>query len=446
MQIDSALFLYLFFVLKSALQKKDRICTFRHSSAFSCRLSRANNVQGLHFVVMITTRFYLDCRAVGHGQPAPLRLVITKKSVRAYLPLSVSLLPTHWDARRQMVVGHPRKVALNNFIQSQKLAVVQIIFRLADAGELSGLSASKIKDKVLTELQPSDDSCSEQTPHACFKAFIEMKAGRTREIYKITLSRILAYCPHFATLVWEDVNVKWLEGFDKFLAKTSPSRNARNIHFRNIRAVFNRAIDDEVTQCYPFRKFKIKNIPTRKRSLTVEQLRTLFSLQLNAKDQRYLDAFKLSFLLIGINAVDLCRAAPAVNGRVEYERAKTHKLYSIKVEPETEALIAKYAGASRLVSFAENCKSYLSFYKHMADSLRDLGATIGVEGFSSYWARHTWATLAADLDIPDATISLALGHAGENKTTEIYIRRNQKKVDAANRRVLDFVFCDDHDH
>ena len=79
---------------------------------------------------MITTRFYLDCRAVVRGQAAPLRLVITKKSVRAFVPLSVSLLPSQWDAHRQLVVGHPRKIALNNFIQSQKLAVDSIIFRI----------------------------------------------------------------------------------------------------------------------------------------------------------------------------------------------------------------------------------------------------------------------------------------------------------------------------
>ena len=371
---------------------------------------------------------------------APLRLVVTKKSVRAYLPLSVSLLPAHWDSRRQMVICHPNKMALNNFIQSQKLAADQIIVSLSESGQLDGLSATRIKDLLMSELHPEDDCATNNTPYFCMTAFIESKSGRTREIYEATLSRIMAYCPRFSSLTWEDMTVKWLEEFDRFLSRTSPSRNARNIHFRNIRAVFNRAIDDELTHCYPFRKFKIRNTETRKRSLTVEQLRMLFSLRLKPKDQRYLDFFKLSFLLVGINTVDLCGAAPAVNGRLEYERAKTHRLYSVKIEPEAEVLISKYAGKERLVNFAEECRSYRSFYKHLADSLRELGPTIGVNGFTSYWARHTWATLAAELDIPDATISLALGHAGENRTTEVYIWRNQKKVDAANRRVLDWVF------
>lgn len=391
---------------------------------------------------MVTTRFYLDCRDCASDSPAPLKLVITKKGVRALISLNISLLPSQWDARRQIVIGHPRKQQFNALLAERKLAVDGILFRLESTGNLSGLRTCEVKQRVIAELFPESTPIAPRLTFVNhFQSFVACRTPSTQRLYNATLSRMRAYLPNKADkLTFEEMDVAWLRGFDEFLAKTSPARNARNIHFRNIRAVFNDAISEELISCYPFRKFKIKNTETRKRSLTVEQLRTLFSLRLNPKDQRYLDFFKLSFLLLGINTVDLCGAAPAVNGRVEYERAKTHRMYSVKVEPEAEALISKYVGASRLVNFAEGCKSYRSFYKHMADSLRELGSSIGVPGFSSYWARHTWATIAAELDIPDATISLALGHAGENRTTEIYILRNRNKVDEANRRVLDWVF------
>ena len=57
---------------------------------------------------------------------------------------------------------------------------------------------------------------------------------------------------------------------------------------------------------------------------------------------------------------------------------------------------------------------------------------------TTYWARHTWATIAASLDIPKETIAAALGHGG-NTVTDIYIDFDQKKVDEANRKVIDFV-------
>lgn len=56
---------------------------------------------------------------------------------------------------------------------------------------------------------------------------------------------------------------------------TTMKVNAYAIHLRNIRAVFNYCINEEYTTLYPFRKFKIKKEATRKRCLSVEQLRIL---------------------------------------------------------------------------------------------------------------------------------------------------------------------------
>jgi len=43
------------------------------------------------------------------------------------------------------------------------------------------------------------------------------------------------------------------------------------------------------------------------------------------------------------------------------------------------------------------------------------------------------------LDIPKETISAALGHEIGSSTTSIYINFDQKKVDDANRKVIDFL-------
>ena len=56
-----------------------------------------------------------------------------------------------------------------------------------------------------------------------------------------------------------------------------------------------------------------------------------------------------------------------------------------------------------------------------------------------YIARHTWATVAASLDIPKETISEALGHSIGSEVTSIYINFDRKKVDEANRKVIDMV-------
>jgi integrase len=58
---------------------------------------------------------------------------------------------------------------------------------------------------------------------------------------------------------------------------------------------------------------------------------------------------------------------------------------------------------------------------------------------SSYWSRHTWATIAAEIDIPIEVISHALGHKVGSDVTAIYVKFNRMKVDEANRKVIDYV-------
>lgn len=61
---------------------------------------------------------------------------------------------------------------------------------------------------------------------------------------------------------------------------------------------------------------------------------------------------------------------------------------------------------------------------------------------SLYWARHTWATLAAEIDIPIETIARALGHSNGMNTTNIYINFSTKKIDDAQNKVIDYIFGD----
>ena len=141
-----------------------------------------------------------------------------------------------------------------------------------------------------------------------------------------------------------------------------------------------------------------------------------------------------------------------VNGRFEYKRAKTGKLYSVKVEPEAMDIIEKYKGKSYLLNIMDEYRNYKDFLHRMGIGLKQIGKLErkGLGGkkirtplfpdLSSYWTRHTWATIASELDIPKEVIAHALGHSWANSTTtDIYIRFDNKKVDEANRKVIDYV-------
>ena len=252
---------------------------------------------------------------------------------------------------------------------------------------------------------------------------------------------------------FDTMNKDWLMRFEQWMKEGGMKTNAYAIHLRNIRAVFNYAIDEEYTTLYPFRRFTIKKEETRKRNLTVEQLRTLRDYPCEEYQKKYRDIFLLMFYLIGINAADLflARKKDVVNGRLEYKRAKTGKLYSILIQPEAQAIIDRYAGTGEyLLNVMDDYANYKDFLHRMNLGLRQIGEMkrSGRGGkkerqplfpdISSYWSRHTWATLASQLDTPKDVISEALGHEYGSSTTSIYINFNREKVDQANRKVIDF--------
>lgn len=412
---------------------------------------------------MTSTRYYLDRRHKEASRPQPLKLCITKKGASAYIPVDVSLLPSQWNSTTQKVVDHPNRRNINAYLESRKATIDGLIMELTTAGKLAGKTAVQIKDIVMERLDPDADADS-LFAHR-FKVYgASREAQRTRELYEATLKKMQEFDGRLSTLSFDMITKAWLSRFNEYLIRQGLAKNTRNIHFRNIRAVFNDAIDNELTAHYPLRKFDMSPEQTVKRSLSVERLRELLAYPVEPWQRRYVDYFKLTFLLIGINPVDLLSCEPGAyqEGRLVYQRAKTGRWYNLKVEPEAAELLEQYRGEALLVSFAEGRTSYRNFTGKCDKGLKAVGTSEQVPnpawkpgsqkhryhvrhvtafpGLSVYWARHTWATIAYSLDIPDETIAAALGHGHGNRTTAIYIDKSIARVDEANRRVIDWVF------
>lgn len=400
---------------------------------------------------MATTKLYLDTRATKRGEPAPLKVKITKHGQGAFIPLDLRIFPGQWDKEHGKVKDNPNKAMLNAYIQNQKQKIDNLLLQLTADGSLAKMTAVQIKDTILGLLNPNADGSLFLSR---FKEYTQTrKKQRTREIYEATYKRLLQFEPKAGTLSFEQIGKDWLTRFDRFLMEFEPSQNTRSIHFRNIRAVFNDAIDNDITTAYPFRKFMVRPVPTAKRAYTVERLRELFNYPVLEHEQKYLDVFKLIFYLIGINLVDLLALTEVKDGRVVYQRSKTSRLYNIKVEPEAQAIIDKYRGTKHLLNVADNFKSVHTYMCSINRALKQIGPRqhVIVDGrrvlqynpafpdLSTYVARHTWATIAYELEIPNETIAAALGHSFGNRTTAIYINSDLRKVDEANRKVIDYV-------
>lgn len=161
------------------------------------------------------------------------------------------------------------------------------------------------------------------------------------------------------------------------------------------------------------------------------------------------DVFLLSFMLVGMNAVDLYTATDCKGGRITYQRAKTRNRradnaeISIKLEPEVMALFEKYRDPSgqRVFKFYKLYSSMDTFCAALNKGLKKLGDIIGVDDLEFYAARHSWATIANnDAGVDKYTVHEALNHVDETmRVTDIYIRKNWERIDKANRAVLDLL-------
>lgn len=292
-----------------------------------------------------------------------------------------------------------------------------------------------------------------------FEEFMETKTNEsTRGIYETTRKRLVMYDEK---ALIDDIDRRWLDGFLAHEIMRGRKMNGIAIDFRNMRAVFNWVIDNEETKNYPFRKFTIKTERQKFLYLSIEEMREYRDIEVEDFMEKYRDMFLLGFYLIGINLSDLLElpANAIKHGRIVYRRKKTGRLYDIKVEPEALEIINKYHGTKHLVRFLDDGTKLSSFKRRLGDYIKRIGKVELVKNRRGalikkqlkplhddivwYTARRSWATIAASLDIPKEVIGKALGHSEwDSTTTDLYINFDNRKIDEANRKVINALNAD----
>lgn len=110
-----------------------------------------------------------------------------------------------------------------------------------------GKNAQELKEKLSFLLIPEEDKEQDRDEiiyyTSYFQEVMERKIKSTRDTYLHTLRRIRAFDRNADFLTFDDINKSWLEKFGIWLQEQGNSINTISIHYRNLRAVFNDAID-----------------------------------------------------------------------------------------------------------------------------------------------------------------------------------------------------------
>lgn len=378
----------------------------------------------------------LDTRRAKEGGRYPLKFGVSFAGQYAYIPTGIDLDQKQWNGRE--IVKCEQKSVYSQLVNYKRLELEKAIVGLECRGINQAKSSAHLKELIERQTSGHYKAATYPVRDAFDEKIKALDKESTRAMYRLTIDRIGEYAD-LDSLKMADIDYRWLCGFEQHLRDRGNKVNSIGIHMRNTRAVFNHLIDlgDIEQESYPFRKYKVRHEETAKRSLLIEQLRAVRDTP-EGPMKRYADIFLLIFYLLGINLIDLCNLKEITpDGRIEYRRSKTGRVFSVKVEPEALAIINRYRGKGYLLDILDRRKekaAHKSFTSRMNRYLKRL-----VPGISSHWAKHSWATIAAELEIPIETISTALGHKIGSGTTAIYIRFNQRKVDDANRKVIDYL-------
>lgn len=245
---------------------------------------------------------------------------------------------------------------------------------------------------------------------------------------------------------------------DDVIAPIDKKKNGSAIHnyMTRIRTVYEMAkveFNDEDNGIInipwsPFSRYTIPPMPVSEhRVLTIEQVQKIIDYPYSGKDtivDMGKDMFILSFALMGINTADLYEVE--CDGDIlAYERRKTRARRNdrakmeVRIEPEIRGLVAKYLGKSRTVDVRKRYRSIMSFNSAVNKGVNAIGEAIGVNGLSFYYARHTMASICANvLGVDIARVDEMLNHSDSKlRMARVYIQKDFKPLWDANRRLLD---------
>lgn len=275
-------------------------------------------------------------------------------------------------------------------------------------------------------------------------------AGRMRmaEKYTTTLNSFMRFL-NGKDKDWEEVDSDLAQAYQCFLRHNNVCPNTISFYMRNLRAIYNHAVEKEYTpQRHPFRHVYTGIDKTVKRALSQTDIQRIQTLDLRREPQQAFarDIFMFSFYTRGMSFVDMAYLTPANlrNGVLTYRRKKTGQPLHIKWEAPMQTIVDRYTTGNTafllpLITRADKdpYRQYLNMCHKVNQHLKQVGQRLELPiPLTTYVARHSWASIARSKSIALSVISEALGHDSET-TTQIYLASlDASAVDRANRQIL----------
>lgn len=376
-----------------------------------------------------------------------VKIRITHKRKSKYIPTTVTVSKGDYDKEYQL----KNSVILR---LSDLLKNIGSIIESKTVFEWDMMDVDEVYSYLSAKMRPSEKF--QLDFFVWGEQFIKDKSEGTRSNYKSALS---AFEQFLGTRVFDisGVTSSLMRRFENYLVdKHGKDARAVSLYTSSISTIHAEARktynDNELGDVLIRNPFDFytppKQKPTLKRTIEFEVIQRLIDIREHLGEYHRLavDTYLLSFCLMGTNIPDLYDAERK-DDVIFYNRTKTRSrrfdkaAMQIRLEPVCASVISSLLDTDneKAFIFYKKYNNYKSIADKANDRLKDVAKVMGVEPFTMYSARHTWASIAYSIGIPKSLINDCLCHVDPDMAvTDIYIKKDWSVIWEANRKVLEY--------
>ena len=285
----------------------------------------------------------------------PLKIRVCKDKKSRYFNLGISVKPEHWDFEKNRPKSTcPDRELIEKLISKKVSEVRSKIVELKS--ENKEFSATTLVENVSN---PSKIITVGELFKQNIHSLVEEKRTGYRLSIQQTYNSLLKFNKHL-DIPFSDMDCNWLRRYETWLRKQGKSENTIGIRFRNIRVIFNLAMNMELVkpQNYPFKKFKVSKLhqETAKRALNKNDILAVINYPVKEKDfytRLAVALFTFSYFMGGINFVDMAYLTEKniAGGRLLYSRKKTSKLINLPMQQRAYMVLKEYKKSNEAYLF-----------------------------------------------------------------------------------------------
>lgn len=379
----------------------------------------------------ISVLVVLDRRRQKNNGLYPVKIEVVYRRTQRYYPTGSDLSENEWACLWKRRRLSPAGASIENSFH----IIRDEVEALAEKGRFSfqtldtrlGVSSSSINAALEKRMQEL------------------AKAGRVNSFYRYrsTLRAVERYAGK--DIQYQDISPAWLRKCEKCWYENGLGSTSINIYMKTLRCVLRDAMSEDIIKGmqFPFGRglYEIPSVAGRSLALNKEQIKLVVNYKGDDRKEYYRDLWLFSYLCNGINFRDMLflQYKNIENGEIAFIRSKTRhstgqsKVIRAYITPKMTEIINRRGNP-----FNGNPMTYIFRYakggesefeitrivrKAIADcnaALKEISEDLGIPAFTTYSARHSFATIMKHGGIDIKYISESLGHTSTSMT-EHYI-------------------------